>query len=832
MSIVGQGGIAAGNKPTTRARGGRRRRRIEPYAWLTAGAVSVGIGAAAFAGAGVASADDTASDSSSVSSSASASSESATDRPTKREAVSADASEPGSSERGDRTAEGDSESDDEATTDDDSGEPPAQPSDEDGDVAESDSDETDSDESGVEVATDAQPDPATTDRSRDRSPRLTHSDDATVAADVPTVDADTAIPTAQEPDPPGLADPPPSDSAEAVVSTAAQPAATAVAAPTPVDADTAVPQEQSALSVSVMDAQVSSAAQPAEAPAPRSLVDLVTAFFLRLQPTYVTPPPTATRVQTSAESSQTAVEGTVATDSGGAAVTVKLSVKPTHGDVQVREDGTYTYMPSAALAASGGTDTFSVTVTTANPPETGWKALWSAIIRALTFGLVKPAVSTTVTKTVTVTVPKTTDADIDTTPPPPTSSKYDAGLSDPFQMPSASTGSTLNVRDYGATSNKSSDNDATAIQKAINAAKAGDMVYIPNGTYHIKSTIILKTGVSLIGQSRDATVLASAFGTSPHAMIYAAPNVSNLTLSSFKITQASGRTVKAAVRLGLNGTAGTVSRIVVKDLYIEKFERFGIQLQNAYQVLVDGNVIRNATALDGGGSGYGILIDQSRSSNNWIRNNDIGPVIRHAILVQMSAHHNLIENNRITGTVSGAIDLHGEDEYSNEIRYNTIWNGVRNGTTVSPNGAGIEVGEFSGTIGSTAQHDNSGANNWIHHNVVYGYSHGLRIVNNSNYTYIEDNTFYNNLGSGILADLAPLNNLHISGNNIYDNGSGITLYDVTKAFVTDNVVRDNTNYGIWTNAGTTGYTVTGNTVTGNRVDVTLGSRNGVYSADL
>ena len=181
--------------------------------------------------------------------------------------------------------------------------------------------------------------------------------------------------------------------------------------------------------------------------------------------------------------------------------------------------------------------------------------------------------------------------------------------------------------------------------------------------------------------------------------------------------------------------------------------------------------------------------------------------------------------------MSSAIDLHGEDEYSNEIRYNTIWNGVRNGTTVSPNGAGIEVGEYSGSIGSTARHDNSGANNWIHHNVVYGYSHGLRIVNNSNYTYIENNTFHDNLGSGILADLAPMNNVYISGNEIYKNGSGITLYDVTKAVVRDNVVRENNNYGIWTNAGTTDYIVTGNTVMNNRVNVILGSSTGVYSVN-
>lgn len=405
--------------------------------------------------------------------------------------------------------------------------------------------------------------------------------------------------------------------------------------------------------------------------------------------------------------------------------------------------------------------------------------------------------------------------------------KEDAGLSEPFQRPDAPQGRIWNIRDYGATSNQSSDNDAVVIQGVINAAKAGDTVYIPNGTYHIKSTINLKSGVTLIGESRENTILAGAYTTQPHAMIYAAPGTTNLTLSSFTITSASGRTYKAAVRLGLEG-GSQVSRIAVQNLFIEKFERFGVQLQNAYQVVVENNVIKNATALGGGGQGYGVIIDQALSNNNWIVGNEIGPVIRHAVLIQKSAHHNLIEQNTITGTVSSAIDLHGEDEYANEIRYNTISNGVRDGTSVSPNGAGIEVGEFSGIAGTSLLHDNSGPGNYIHHNTVYNYSMGLRVVNNSNYTFIENNVFHSNLGAGIQADLAPLNNLYISGNQLYNNGSGVILYDVTQVVVENNTIRDNREYGLWANARTNPYLIIGNTITGSRVNVTLKSPNGTY----
>ena len=414
-------------------------------------------------------------------------------------------------------------------------------------------------------------------------------------------------------------------------------------------------------------------------------------------------------------------------------------------------------------------------------------------------------------------------------PPPATAANsYDSGLSVPFESPDAVSGSTVSILQYGATPGNPADDDAVAIQRAINAAKPGDMVYIPNGTYHVKSMIMLKTGVSVAGQSRDGTILAGSYSASPYAVMYAAPGVNNLTLSSFRLGVASGKPYMAGVRLGNTGGA-VVSRIAVSNLLVEQFQRFGIQVQNGKFVLVDSNIIRNATALDGDGSGYGVIIDQSASNNNWVKNNLIGPTIRHGILLQYRANHNLIEHNTVTGTVSGSIDLHGEDEYSNEISYNLVSNCVRNGTSVSPNGGGIEVGEFSGVAGTTLLHDNSGPYNWIHHNEVSNCTYGFRITNNSNYTYVEDNSFHDNLVSGIHADLAPLNNLLLARNQVFDNGNGIVLNNVTKAVIQDNKITDNTGYGLWTNAGVTGFVISGNTVSGNKVNVVLGSKNGTYT---
>jgi hypothetical protein len=58
-----------------------------------------------------------------------------------------------------------------------------------------------------------------------------------------------------------------------------------------------------------------------------------------------------------------------ATDADGDALTYKVTRAPKNGSVTVAADGTFTYSPSAALKAAGGTDTFTITVsdTPGNP---------------------------------------------------------------------------------------------------------------------------------------------------------------------------------------------------------------------------------------------------------------------------------------------------------------------------------------------------------------------------------------------------------------------------------------------------------------------------------
>jgi hypothetical protein len=71
------------------------------------------------------------------------------------------------------------------------------------------------------------------------------------------------------------------------------------------------------------------------------------------------------------------------------------------------------------------------------------------------------------------------------------------------------TGAPFNVRDFGATGNGVVANEQPFIQAAIDAAFAagGGTVRIPAGTYNITAQIVLKAGVSLVGDGSNNTII-------------------------------------------------------------------------------------------------------------------------------------------------------------------------------------------------------------------------------------------------------------------------------------------------------------------------------------
>ncbi|MHA6484931.1 S-layer homology domain-containing protein [Paenibacillus sp. strain BS8-2] len=347
----------------------------------------------------------------------------------------------------------------------------------------------------------------------------------------------------------------------------------------------------------------------------------------------------------------------------------------------------------------------------------------------------------------------------------------------PHELPlqNATTGQRINVMDHGAVGDGVAD-DRPAIQHAINAAQPGDEVYLPNGIYKLMSTysadthIMLKSGVNLIGESREGAILLSDFDnrlgpedastglTNASSKVLSAMNLNSLTISSLTITStwdneyptdpAIAHPLRGGYKNGIyidKSTSGSSAsapyNIVVDNVIIEKFEKTGVRMAKGQHLVVRNSLFRSATDIGGGGAGYGIALQgdfkvdrysqEEDSQFNLIENNvfDGTNAMRHGIIVQAYTHNNLVQNNTLINNTYDAIDLHGEDEYLNEVTGNTVI-GTRRG-------AGIALGNTGG--GYPSNHSEAGPYNYIHNNTLRNNAEGITVVIGSPDTIIENN---------------------------------------------------------------------------------------------
>ena len=96
----------------------------------------------------------------------------------------------------------------------------------------------------------------------------------------------------------------------------------------------------------------------------------------------------------------------------------------------------------------------------------------------------------------------------------------------------------LSVTDFGAAANGSGDSRA-AFQAALNAARPGDTVAVPAGTFNISNTLTIPTGVTLTGASNATSHVKfnlpfQTYGISLNA------NDSNVTIENLDIVSSSG----------------------------------------------------------------------------------------------------------------------------------------------------------------------------------------------------------------------------------------------------------------------------------------------------
>ncbi|MFK7691291.1 right-handed parallel beta-helix repeat-containing protein [Paenibacillus sp. HJGM_3] len=370
------------------------------------------------------------------------------------------------------------------------------------------------------------------------------------------------------------------------------------------------------------------------------------------------------------------------------------------------------------------------------------------------------------------------------------------GSAHPLHTPNPVTGQTMNVLHYGADPADNSQDDTAAIQAAIQAAKPGDEVYLPNGTYNLITSpdgvinISLKSGINLRGESQTGTILKTGLNKVRNSTALKAAAQNNVAISNMTLTSSWNGTYSTDTRANNPDGGGPDSQIIIANagdtpsynvtidhVTIEKYGRMGIRIDNSHDVVVRDSLFRNAADVGPGGAGYGVAIqgmpkvDRLGFANDTIwnlaENNTFeGPYLRHGALIQNVAHNNVIRNNVFRRSQLDAIDLHGELEYLNEIHGNVI--------SDIYTGGGVGLGNTGGTAPSN--HSASGPKNYIHDNHIVNARDGISITMGTPDTIIERNLIENTVLAG---------------------GTGIDVMNAPRTIIRGNTIRNSTGDNFW-----------------------------------
>lgn len=364
---------------------------------------------------------------------------------------------------------------------------------------------------------------------------------------------------------------------------------------------------------------------------------------------------------------------------------------------------------------------------------------------------------------------------------------YEAdGSPHPVHQQNPVTGRTISVVDFGADPADNDADDRPAIEAALQSADFGDELYFPAGVYNFNSGkpgdthshILPKSGVNWRGEGMAVTVLKSGFGDKTIDRFLKMRAAHNIVIANFSITsnfQGSYSTDVSVNNPQAGGPKYVISieddngmpsyNITVDSVRVENYRTHGVRLSKSHDVVVRNSIFQKATDVGGGGAGYGVSIQGNKQQDNDSKFNVVekcrflGPYIRHGIIMQYATHNNGVRSNYCENTRLDAIDLHGEDEYLNEIYENEVRDVQK--------GAGVGVGN----TGST--HDRSGPFNDIHDNLFVNCREGVKVYLGSPDTRIENNritgsTVSNGKGVYILNGPRSI----VRGNEIFDNTGG------------------------------------------------------------
>lgn len=373
----------------------------------------------------------------------------------------------------------------------------------------------------------------------------------------------------------------------------------------------------------------------------------------------------------------------------------------------------------------------------------------------------------------------------------------------------------------------------TKIQDAIDAANAGDTIFVYDDASPYYENLVIDKSIKLIGENKETTIVD---GRKKGYVIQI--KAENVTLSNFKIRNGGlgGFPEKGGIGI-FSDNAKILNNIITNNGF------YGMQIYSDNN-LIEGNkiyshawwslffdkssknIIRNNTMR----SSKGGLYLMSLCNNNLIGNN-VMRGIEHAINVYDSNENNVIRNKIFDVSDGIIVSSVFSNAVNNYIAYNNISNCCRCGIIVEASHNIIERNFLSncgycspGFYGGLVIYspDNAIANNTFLKSGIIVYSFPNKIVDNSingkpliyveddegmkiekeagqiivvNSSHIEISNIsmnYTNIG----VQLLNCNYCIIRNSNLSNNGIGIKCNGSYNLFI-NNVLRKNADYGIW-----------------------------------
>lgn len=314
----------------------------------------------------------------------------------------------------------------------------------------------------------------------------------------------------------------------------------------------------------------------------------------------------------------------------------------------------------------------------------------------------------------------------------------------------------INVKNYGAQGmGRFDQNDAPAIQSAIEAAgPMGGTVYFPPGRYVLRSAIMLRSNVRLVGDGPGASTLKAA-----------EPNLS--------MVMGLGTKWNAVEGLGFEGIGSTSPidmKLKERGIYFEKCENVsvrncyfttivnGVWFNDSRHVSVSGSSFLQLFASESLYEGYGIFVESA--ANFRLTGNRFRLLKRPCIYISAGSAYSIVSDNVAQQCDDAFIVISSKLKPSSYHRIE--------GNLLSAEG--LENGAYAGKQGIVLR--DYCTDNVIVHNVISRAKEcGISLE-----------------GDGAAGDERPLGNI-VSGNKIDQTERGIVLLNSDVTTVTGNDVR-------------------------------------------